>query len=108
MFLSERARVEFDLDPKIPTLLVMGGSQGLGPLLEMLEHLHALPVQCLITTGVNRDLFRSLQKRYEKNRRIKIFAYSKMVGTMMDAADFLITKPGVTHLLPKRSPKGFP
>src|SRR5439155_10395719 len=91
---KEQARAELDLDPKIPTILVMGGSQGLGPLQDLMEHLHALNFQCLITTGVNRDLFRSLQERYGKDRRIRLLGFTKMVHTLMDAPDLLITKPG--------------
>ncbi len=91
---KEQARAELHLDPKSPTLLVMGGSQGLGPLQEMVDQLHADSFQCLVTSGVNRDLFRSLQKRYGKDRRIRIFGYTKQVHTLMDASDLLITKPG--------------
>jgi processive 1,2-diacylglycerol beta-glucosyltransferase len=91
---KEQARAEFDLDPKIPTVLVMGGSQGLGPLQEVIDHLHTLPIQCLIATGVNRDLFRTLQKRYGRDRRVRVLGYTKMVNSLMDAADLLVTKPG--------------
>jgi processive 1,2-diacylglycerol beta-glucosyltransferase len=91
---KEQARAEFDVDPNRPTILVMGGSQGLGPLQEMVGQLHQLSYQCLITAGVNRDLFRSIQKRYGKDRRIRVFGYTKMVSTLMDASDLLITKPG--------------
>lgn len=91
---KEQACAEFDIDPSRPTVLVMGGSQGLGPLEELVQQLHASSYQCLITTGVNRALFRSLHKRYEKDRRVRIFGYTNMVGTLMDASDLLITKPG--------------
>jgi processive 1,2-diacylglycerol beta-glucosyltransferase len=91
---KEQARVELNLDPKMPTLLVMGGSQGLGALPEMVDHLHAYPLQCLVTTGVNHELFRSLQKRYGKDRRVRVFGYTDQVNTLMDASDLLITKPG--------------
>ena len=58
------------------------------------SQLHQRAFQCLITAGVNRDLFRTLQKRYGKDRRIRIFGYTKMVNQLMDASDLLITKPG--------------
>lgn len=90
----EQARAEFNLDPNRPTVLIMGGSQGLGPLQDLVDHLQAYSFQCLITAGVNRDLFRALQKRHRKDRRIRVFGYTKMVNTLMDAADLLITKPG--------------
>jgi processive 1,2-diacylglycerol beta-glucosyltransferase len=91
---KEQARAELELDAKSPTLLVMGGSQGLGPLEEMVDRLHVDSFQSLVTTGVNRDLFRTLQKRYGKDRRVRIFGYTKQVNTLMDASDLLVTKPG--------------
>ncbi len=91
---AEQAREELGLDPKIPTVLVMGGSQGLGLLSKIVDKLQSYPIQCLITTGVNRDLFREIQKRYKKDRRVRVFGYTKVIGTLMDAADLLITKPG--------------
>ncbi len=91
---KEQARMEWHLDPKCPTLLGRGGSQGLGPLQAMVDHLHADSFQCLVTSGVNRDLFRTLQKRYGKDRRVRIFGYTKQVNTLMDASDLLVTKPG--------------
>lgn len=91
---KEQACTHLRLDPKIPTVLLMGGSQGLGPLQDTLDHLQELPIQCVITTGVNRDLFRNLNERYHRHRRIRLFGYTKMVGQLMDAADILVTKPG--------------
>ncbi len=60
----------------------------------MVDHLQAYSFQILLTAGVNRDLFRDLQKRYGKDRRMRIFGYTKMVNMLMDASDLLITKPG--------------
>jgi processive 1,2-diacylglycerol beta-glucosyltransferase len=91
---KEQARAELRLDPKTHTILVMGGSQGLGPLEELVEELRGLSVQCLIATGANRDLFRSLQKCYARDRRIQVLGYTRRVNLLMDAADLLVTKPG--------------
>jgi processive 1,2-diacylglycerol beta-glucosyltransferase len=93
-FPREQVRAELDLDPNRPTVLVMGGSQGLGPLQEMVDHLQSYSFQIVVTAGVDRDLFRHLQKRYAKDRRVRVFGYTKMVNSLMDAADLLITKPG--------------
>ena len=91
---KEQARAELNLDPKSPTILVMGGSQGLGTLQEMVDQLHTDSFQCLVATGINRDLYRALQKRYGKDRRVRVFGYSNQINTLMDASDLLITKPG--------------
>jgi processive 1,2-diacylglycerol beta-glucosyltransferase len=88
------ARVKLHLDANRPTVLIMGGSQGMGPLEEMVDDLHRLSLQCIVTTGVNRDLFRKLHKRYARDKHVRIFGYTRMVNTLMDAADLLVTKPG--------------
>ncbi len=91
---KEQARIQMRLDPHKPTILVMGGSHGLGPIQDMLDSLHALAVQCIVVAGLNRELFRTLRKRCSRERRMQIFGYTRNVGTLMDAADILITKPG--------------
>lgn len=91
---KDQACARIRLDPHKPTALIMGGSQGLGPLQETIEKLHHLPLQCVVATGVNRDLFRLLQKKYRRDKKVKLFGYTRSIGTLMDACDFLITKPG--------------
>jgi processive 1,2-diacylglycerol beta-glucosyltransferase len=91
---KEKARSMLHLDPRRPTALVMGGSQGLGPLQAMLDRLHSLNLQCIVTTGLNRELFRTLRQRYARDHRVRIFGYTRTIGALMDAADMLITKPG--------------
>ncbi|HVO33506.1 MAG TPA: glycosyltransferase [Elusimicrobiota bacterium] len=91
---KEQIRLRLKLDPHRQTALFMGGSQGLGPLKDMLQQLHRLPLQCLVATGVNRDLFRELSRLYSRDRRVRVFGYTRNIHTLMDAADLLITKPG--------------
>ncbi len=91
---KETARARLRLDAERPTVLIMGGSQGLGPLQEMLEHLHELPLQCIVNAGLNRELFRALHKRFGRDKRVRLFGYTRMINTFMDAADLLVTKPG--------------
>ena len=91
---KEAARAKLELDPNKSTVLVMGGSQGMGPLLETLDQLHALPAQFIVSAGVNKNLLKQLQKRWGRDRRVKIFGYSDAINTFMDAADLLVTKPG--------------
>lgn len=91
---SVQAREKLGLDPKSPTLLVMGGSQGLGPIQEMVDRLHAASVQCIVSTGLNRETYRALQKRYGRDRSIRLFGYTRHISELMDAADLLVTKPG--------------
>ena len=89
-----QARWHLGLDPQRSTILLMGGSQGLGPIQDMLDALHQQPLQFILATGLNRDLFRSLKKRYARDKRVCVTGYSKSVNLFMDAADLLVTKPG--------------
>jgi processive 1,2-diacylglycerol beta-glucosyltransferase len=91
---KERVLASMKLDPKRKTILVMGGSQGMGPMEELIGRLIPLDVQILVLTGLNRDLFRQLSKRYGREKRVRILGYTKTVHRLMDAADLLITKPG--------------
>lgn len=90
----EKARIQLRLDPHRPTVLIMGGSQGMGPLRELMERLRQLSLQCVVATGLNRELFRTFHRKYARDRRIRVFGFTRTVHTLMDAADFLITKPG--------------
>jgi len=91
---KEQMRARLKLDSGKPVLLIMGGSQGMGPLQDLLERLQSMDIQTLVLTGVNRELYRKLKLRYSRNRRVKIFGFTKTVHQLMDAADLLITKPG--------------
>ncbi len=91
---KEQVRMRLGLDPKKTTLLIMGGSQGMGPLQETLEKLQELPVQCLVATGLNRELYRLLRKTHGQDKQTRLFGYTRRIHQLMEAADILITKPG--------------
>jgi processive 1,2-diacylglycerol beta-glucosyltransferase len=88
------ARTRLGLDVKKPTVLVMGGSQGMGPLQETIDKLQDLDVQCLVATGLNRELFRLLRKTHAQDRHVRLFGYTRRINLLMEAADLLISKPG--------------
>jgi processive 1,2-diacylglycerol beta-glucosyltransferase len=87
-------KIRLKLDPQRPVLLVMGGSQGMGPMQELIERLNPLGAQTVVLTGLNRELFRALTKRFARDRRVHIFGFTRLVHQFMDAAEVLITKPG--------------
>lgn len=90
------ARLRLHLDPDRLTVLLMGGSQGLGPLSETLAALRGDPlgIQCIVVTGLNRPLYRELKHRFGQERRVRILGYSQAIPRFMDAADVIVTKPG--------------
>lgn len=86
---------ELELDPGVPTILIMGGGQGLGPIKQMLVDIDKIPenFQALVVAGTNKKLRRWIQKRRFKNKIIA-FGYVDHVERLMDASTFIITKPG--------------
>lgn len=90
----ERARL--GLDPRRPTALVMGGSHGLGPLDEAVAALRRLPggLQVIVACGNNRSLLKDLNKRFKDDRSVLLLGHTRQVPRLMDASDFLVSKPG--------------
>ena len=90
---KESVRLELGLQDKI-TVLVMGGSLGFGDLKDTVIHLlqSNLDLQFLIVCGQNHSLYRKL-KKYEKEGFF-LYSYVENVYDLMDASDFIITKPG--------------
>lgn len=88
---------KFTLLENIPTVLIMGGGQGLGPLDKIITTLDKskFPFQILVITGVNKKLFNYLSKRKRSCRkRVEIFPFIDYVDELMEISDVIITKPG--------------
>lgn len=86
-----------NLNPNLPTVLIMGGGQGLGPLREIVGSLDALtpPFQMIIVTGLNKNLKRDLEKKASKiTKPIHILGYVNNVEELMEISDIIVTKPG--------------
>lgn len=92
----ERARESFGLATDGPVVLFAGGSKGLGPIAEMIDPLLAeVPrVQALVVCGRNEELFLGLRKRYRRQPRVRVLAYTHRVPECFAAADVLVGKPG--------------
>jgi len=90
------ARRRLRLNPSRQTILLMGGSQGLGSLDELAESLKTLPmdVQIIAIAGRNRSLYRKLVDVGAGESDFHVFGYVKDLAPVMSAADILITKPG--------------
>lgn len=85
------------LNPRLKTILIMGGGQGLGPIKTMVKSLEKVekPLQEIIITGTNKKLYRSLKKKIKKYKnRIILFGYIDNIHELMSVADIIITKPG--------------
>jgi len=78
-------------------VLVMGGTQGLGPMKDLVRILDKayLNVQPIFVTGTNKKLFKWLTRwsRFFK-KHIIAFPYVDNIDELMTAAKIIITKPG--------------
>jgi len=85
------------LSPELPTLLVMGGGQGLGPIKTIVKSLEKVDkdIQEIVVTGTNKKLYNSLKRKIKKyKKKIIIFGYAQNINELMHIADIVISKPG--------------
>lgn len=100
---KQAARKNFGFTAK-HVFIVMGGSMGYGKIGKLAAALAALPdSQAAAVCGKNKKLFR----RLSKTANVVPLEYIEEMGTLMDAADVIFTKPGglsSTEALVKRVP----
>jgi len=85
------------LSPRLPFILVMGGTHGLGPGERLVKALEASKkdLQAVVVTGVNKKLLKKIKRAtpsLEKN--IIGMGFVDNVHELMSIADIIITKPG--------------
>lgn len=86
-----------DLDPNKKTVLLMGGSLGLGKICLLYEELQkvAIDIQIIAITGNNKKLFSQLSELSNNSHKdTRIIGYTTEVNKYMQACDLLVTKPG--------------
>jgi len=86
---------EMGIDPAVPCVLIMGGTQGLGPIKNVAKLLDAsgLNLQVIIATGTNKKVYKWLKGRHFKKKFI-ILPFAGNVNELMRVATVIITKPG--------------
>ncbi len=85
------------LDLEVPTILVMGGGQGLGPIKKIVKSLGKMNmfVQIIVLSGVNKKIVNSLRRYAAKaDKKILVFEFVTNVEELMTLADLIVTKPG--------------
>ena len=95
----EHARRRLGLDPRLPMILVGGGSEGLGrPDLIVGGLLNAGSSQIAVLTGRNRELKRRCDAlaRAHGPGRLRVVDWTPAIADWMRAADLFVTKPGHT------------
>ncbi len=100
-FDQERPKEEllnnYNLKNGIPTILIMGGGQGLGPIKEIVKSLERVKgeIQEIVVTGTNSRLYNVLKRKMRRyKKKILLFGYTHRINELMDLADIVISKPG--------------
>jgi len=93
---SRMERLSLGLSPTRPTVLVMGGSYGMGPLAEAMVSLRRMPLspQLIVVCGNNRRLYKDMTQRFFEDRSVRVFGPTRTIHRLMTAADVLVSKPG--------------
>lgn len=94
---KEEVAKSLGLDLNIPTILVMGGGHGLGPIRTIVKALAQLknPFQLLILTGINKKVLKSIKAiKFSHGQKVVPLSYVDNVHELMEIASFVITKPG--------------
>jgi processive 1,2-diacylglycerol beta-glucosyltransferase len=98
------------LDPFKKTVLIMGGSGGLGPIKKVVFALNKISqdIQIIVVSGTNSRLNTYLNRRIKKmNKHIMVINYTDSIDELMTISDIIITKPGgltVSEALAKTVP----
>ena len=85
------------LDLNIPTILIMGGGQGLGPMKEAVKSLVHLerPLQLIVICGTNVKLVHWIKKIQRKTtKKIIFYDYASNVDELMEVSTLIVSKPG--------------
>ncbi|MFC1624126.1 glycosyltransferase [Candidatus Omnitrophota bacterium] len=85
------------LNPKVATVLIMGGSQGLGPVKDIVDILEdiEIPFQLVVVCGINKRLKKNLYKRVSGyNKKLLVVGHIENVDELMEVSNIVITKPG--------------
>ena len=111
-FNRDTTLMELSLNPKKKTILIMGGSLGMGKISELFSQLSKsdLNAQIIVISGKNKNLYDELLE-ISKNSILPsvIIGYTNDVNKLMQASDLLLTKPGgltITESLASELPMG--
>ena len=85
------------LDVNVPTVLIMGGGQGLGPMKEAVKSLVKLerPLQMIVICGTNVKLVHWIKKiQRQTDKKIIFYDYASNVDELMEVSTLIVSKPG--------------
>ncbi|MCQ9207899.1 MAG: glycosyltransferase [Omnitrophica bacterium] len=85
------------LDPKLPVILIMGGSQGLGPIKKIIQTLDRLTqdIQLIVACGTNKRLYKWIRKNKPfLTKTICVVGYAENIDELMAISSLIVTKTG--------------
>ena len=88
---------ELELNPNLPTILMMAGSFGVTNVFKIYEDIINInrDFQVIVITGKNQKLYDEFAKVINKSeKQTKLIYFTDEVNKFMQAADIIITKPG--------------
>ena len=108
----EDAAAQLGIDPKMKTILLMGGSMGHADHVKNIESLSQIgtPFQFLVVCGNNKKMLYHVEQfaaHYQGSCRIYPYGFVHNVEVMMSASDCIVSKPGgltVSEALAKNLP----
>ena len=96
--------------PEKPTVLLMSGGFGLGPMAEMLRSFagHVADCSLVVVAGKNPELKAQCEEiAASLSVDVTVYGFVDFVNDLFDAADLIVTKPGgltLSEILAKRKP----
>lgn len=92
---KRQVRRNLDLDPDLPTVLLMGGGQGMGRMYSVARALAStkMEFQLVVVAGRNPQLKLRLQMADWKIP-VRVFGFTREIPVLMAASDILVTKAG--------------
>ena len=89
------ARASLGWDENLPAVLVIGGGDGMGPLVATAKAIDASPVKCqiAIVAGRNEELKAALDA-LPWNHRTHVYGFVNNIEVLMRAADLMVSKAG--------------
>ena len=88
---------KLNLNPNAPTILIMGGGRGLGPIKKIIESLLEIQMdlQMVVLAGTNSKILKQLKKHANSSdKKMLIFDHVDNVEEYMELATLIISKPG--------------
>ena len=94
---KKKLKIKMGIDDGKPVLLIMGGSQGMVYMDEIVRHLSKIPIEmhAIVVCGVNKKLYADMRKvRAGSKLKIHLHQYVRNIEELMSVSDIIVTKPG--------------